>query len=165
MAWEAIFTTAKAIVTELNEKNNFSFVVLDADGKVLGSDFVGSDQMKGGAIAKGNVVIQDKSDAKLWNPATKFGGCGICYVMCGCCCCDFNMLMGALCCTKKLHLLGALPVKLEDGSIGALCVAGSNDCEVDKEIARRALDGNGYVLREGCWVSASAPETMDREVV
>ena len=97
------------------------------------------DQNKAAAMAKGNVVVADKSDKRLWNPASKCGSCcGLTYVFCGCCCCDFNMLIGALCCTKMLMLLGAVPVALEDGSCGAMCAAGSMDCVVDKAIGKCA---------------------------
>ena len=122
--YPGLLEKCKATAQSAGEKGA-SFVVLDGNAKVVASAFIGNDQNKTAAICKGNVVVADGSDKKLWNPADKFGSCGLCYVCCGCLCCDFNMLIGAMCCTKKLNILGAVPIRGSDGQVGALCVSGA----------------------------------------
>ena len=85
---DALIDACKQECEKLGEKT-MSFVVLDASGKELAAGFVGSDQNKKAAVCKGNAVLVDGSDAKLANPAEKFGSCiGMCCVFCGCCWCD-----------------------------------------------------------------------------
>ena len=58
-------------------------------------------------------------------------------------------VIGAMCCTKKLHLLGAVPIRGTDGLVGALCVAGAGGSSSnDKKIAVESLKGAGWTLGE-----------------
>ena len=153
-SWDAVLKEAEKAASELGE-TKASFIVLDSTGEVLAASFMGNDQNRTGAICKGNVVIADGNADALWNPSEKFGKCGLCYVCCGCLCCDFNMLCGAMCCTKKLKLKGAVPVKLQDGKTGAFCVAAAGgDCDKDHKIAVLALErGGGYKEDKGIFVA------------
>ena len=160
----ALLEKCKATAQNLGEKGG-SFVVLDGNANIVASSFIGNDQNKTAAVCKGNTVVADGSDKKLWNPAEKFGSCGLCYVCCGCICCDFNMLIGAMCCTKKLHLLGAVPIRGTDGLVGALCVAGAGgSASNDKKIAVESLKGAGWTLGEdGVWTQGGkVVEDMER---
>ena len=47
-------------------------------------------------------------------------------------------VIGAMCCTKKLHLLGAVPIRGTDGLVGALCVAGAGAPQMTKRSPLRA---------------------------
>ena len=160
----ALLEKCKVTAQSAGEKSA-SFVVLDGNAKVVANAFIGNDQNKTAAVCKGNAVVADGSDKKLWNPAEKFGSCGLCYVCCGCICCDFNMLIGAMCCTKKLHLLGAVPIRGTDGLVGALCVAGAGgSASNDKKIAVESLKGAGWTLGEdGVWAQGGKiVEDMER---
>ena len=132
---------------KLGEKT-MSFVVLDASGKELAAGFVGSDQNKKAALCKGNAVLAEGGDAKLANPAEKYGSCiGMCCVFCGCCWCDCLCTKWSIAqsfCTGKLYLLGAVPIKLADGTTGTLACAGSMDCKNDKAVAENALKASNY---------------------
>ena len=141
---DAIMRAAEAKAAELGE-TAFSLGFHDDANIVFFEKFKGNDDYKTAMQSKINAVIHDQSDLRLWSPAKVLGPCGLCYVMCGCFCCDFNMLMGAMMCTKRLHLLGAIPVEMPNGRCGAIgCAAHGGSPENDREIAIAAITAAGY---------------------
>jgi hypothetical protein len=166
--WEQLVATCKTECEKLGEKG-MSFVVMDAAGTELAAGFLGSDQNKAAAKAKGNAVRAAGTDAGLANPADKFGTCiGMCCVFCGCCWCDCLCTKWSIAqsfCTGKLNLLGAVPVLMEDGLVGALACAGAMDCRQDKACAENSLKAMGYARDANGVFSKTAgyaaPEAVD----
>ena len=75
------------------------------------------------------------------------------------------MLIGAMCCTKKLNILGAVPIRGQDGLIGALCVSGAGgSASNDKKVAVESLKELGWNLGEdGVWAKGGkVVEDMER---
>lgn len=126
------------------DKDKFCFAFVSPDGKVLmqGKESEQTSDMVQAAIGKAQVVISDRSDGNLWNPAAEYGACcGMCIAIC-CIVCP------SMCCGTRLTLLGGVPVKM-DGMIGAFAVAGSNDCARDKEVAEHTLKELGFSNNNG----------------
>ena len=127
------------------DKDKFCFAFVSSEGKVLmqGKESEQTNDMVLAAIGKAQVVISDQSDKNLWNPAAKYGACcGMCVAIC-CIVCP------SMCCGTRLTLLGGVPVKMDGDKIGAFAVAGSNNCERDREVAEHTLKELGFLDNNG----------------
>lgn len=106
------------------------------------------------ATCKGNVVCEDGTDAALFDPEERYGSWGGCYEVCGCCLCDWNMILGGRFITGRIHILGAVPLMV-GGYVGAL--AGSCDettnASTEKKIIVDALESLGYKQINGVWIA------------
>ena len=103
------------------------------------------------AIGKAKQVIKDGSDKNL--VASVPGG--LCYVLC-------CMIPCTLCCGAPLRLMGAVPLKMDNGEIGSFAVAGANDPRRDREMAVKALKAAGFSETDGIFSPPAKNETMDR---
>ena len=121
------------------DADKFSYAFVAPKGQVLlrGKESEKAQDMTAAAIGKCKRVIADKSEAALIDPAEKYGGCGMCCVLC-------CMIPPTLCCGAPLNIKGAVPVKMDNGEIGSFAVAGSNDCRRDREQAVKALQAVGF---------------------
>jgi hypothetical protein len=130
---------------------DIGFVVMDGDGDVVARHWIEQAGNLDLAVLKGNAVVQDGSAAALKSPEVLAQRCcgltGRTHEFCGCLpCwgCDCHMLYGAAFVTKRLHLDGALPLRMPDGRTGALSVHGA--VYFNKSIASSALETSFYFL-------------------
>ena len=66
------------------------------------------------------------------------------------------MLFGSMCCTERLNLRGAVPVRQLDGGVGALSVAtSSHSYTKEREIAIKSLEHFNFVIVDGVWTHQS----------
>ena len=136
-----------------------SFIIMNSNTRVVRNESFASEVNKHIAIMKAAVVLQEKTDEHLKDPHDDFGSCGPIYVMCGCLLCDFNMLCGSMCCTERLNLMGAVPVRQSNGGIGALSVATStHDYRKEKDIAVASLTELKFKDVDGVWTHPSICE-------
>lgn len=163
--WNALFDFCSSEAKKVDE-GTVAFVVVDSNKIVVAQRVIGDqDSYVNFACMKANTVVEDGNDNALWSPAAHYGECcGLAYACCGCLCCDFHMLWGACCCTKRLHLWGALPIKI-NGKIGALAVSGGNGLDSDKAIVTEGLKNAGYENIDGIWMNKNFPSESPSENV
>lgn len=142
---DAIVSGAKAYA-DPPDVNKFSYAFVAPKGQVLlrGKESEKTQDMTTAAIGKCKRVILDKNEAALIDPAEKYGGCGLCCVLC-------CMIPPTLCCGAPLNIKGAVPVKMDNGEIGSFAVAGSNDCRRDRAQAVKALQAVGFTEDGGIY--------------
>lgn len=148
--------TASELSSDSKQEVSGSFILMNAKRRLAGCKSIASEMYRHIAVMKAAVVVQEKTDVHLKDPHEDFRSLGPVYVACGCLVCDFNMLCGSMCCTERLNLMGAVPIRQLDGEIGALSVATSAHAySKEKEIATRSLRQLNFKDIDGVWTHQS----------